>query len=532
MLAYAYSQHIGLSALVSTGNEAIMSLSDVANYFVDDEATQVIALFVESFRNPVGFREVARRALARGKPIVAFKIGRSEVSAKVAQAHTGSLVGDDRVIDALFRQSGVIRVDSLEDLLITAGTLAQTGVLPGRRLGFQSISGGACDMAADRAEQEGIVFPPFAQPTKQALAELLPVLGSANNPLDTTGAAITNDALYGQVLTVISKDPGLDIFLCGRGLPTRESDIESFAHTAEVLRDAPCPAYLITNTCDTLSESAHRAIEQSHLPYLPGGIYHGFAALGKAMWWSERYREALESAEESESAAPTSAFHEAFSGAWSEHQARALLQQHGIPVVPASLATTVEEACEAARSFGFPVALKIVSPDILHKSDIGGVRLGVRDENEVREASQQIQEAARKLTPQPALEGILVSPMRQGGVELLIGIARDPVWGQVLAVGLGGIWVEVLKDTVLCVLPVSHAEIRAMLDELQGGALLRGARGTKPADIDALVEVIFAISQLAQSLGTNLEALEINPLRVDGTQIEALDALLTWQSPS
>ena len=184
-----------------------------------------------------------------------------------------------------------------------------------------------------------------------------------------------------------------------------------------------------------------------------------------------------------------------------------------------------------ARSCGFPVALKIVSPDILHKSDIGGVRLGLRDEHEVREAYLQIQDAARKITPQPTIEGVLVSPMRHGGVELLIGVARDPVWGQVLAVGLGGIWVEVLKDTALRVLPVSRAEIRAMLDELQGSALLHGARGTKPADIDALVEVIFGISQLSQSLGTDLESFEINPLRVDGTQIEALDALLTWQSP-
>ncbi|HET8846636.1 MAG TPA: CoA-binding protein, partial [Ktedonobacteraceae bacterium] len=335
MLAYAYSQHIGLNALVSTGNEAVMSLSDVANYFVDDEATRAIALFVESFRNPEGFCVVAKRALERGKPIVAFKIGRSEVSARVARAHTGSLVGDDRVIDALFHQYGVIRVDSLEDLLVTAGTLAQTGILPGKRLGFQSISGGACDMAADRAEQEGIVFPPFAEPTRQALAQLLPVLGAANNPLDTTGAALTNDALYGQVLTVISKDPNLDVFVCGQGLPVRDRETASFAHTAEVLREAPCPAYLLNNTSETIPEIAHSAIEQYNLPYLPGGIYHGFAALGRAMEWSARYRATRGIIEEKdEGTIPASLqLPGSSSGAWSEHQTRALLQQQNIPVI-------------------------------------------------------------------------------------------------------------------------------------------------------------------------------------------------------
>lgn len=533
MLAYAYSQHVGLNALVSTGNEAMMSISDVANYFLDDEATRVIALFVESFRNPTGLREVARRALERGKPIVAFKIGRGETSAKVAQAHTGSLVGDDRVVEALFRQSSIIRVDSLEDLLITAGTLAQTGVLPGKRLGFQSISGGACDMAADRAEQEAIVFPPFAEQTKQALANLLPVLGAANNPLDTTGAAITNNALYGQVLTVISKDPNLDVFVCGQGLPASEREVEGFAHTAEILRNAPCPAYLLNNTCDTIPEIAHLAIEQRHLPYLPGGIYHGFAALGKAMWWSERYRRAQENAGEAdESVSFPPVFHGATPDAWSEYRVRALLQKHGIPAIPASLAADAEEAVEAARSYGFPIALKIVSPAILHKSDIGCVRLDLRNENEVREAYQQIYEAAQNVAPSSAVEGVLVSPMRHEGVELLVGVTRDPLWGQVLAVGLGGIWVEVLKDTALRVLPVSRTEIRSMLDELQGNALLRGARGTKAADIDALVEVIFRVSTLAQALGIDLESLEINPLRVDGSHIEALDALLTWQPQS
>jgi succinyl-CoA synthetase beta subunit len=173
--------------------------------------------------------------------------------------------------------------------------------------------------------------------------------------------------------------------------------------------------------------------------------------------------------------------------------------------------------------------LKIASPDILHKSDIGGVRLGLNNEEAVREAFAQIMQAAQAIEPAPRIEGVLISPMRTGGVELLIGITRDANWGQVLTVGLGGIWVEILKDTSLRVLPVSRAEVHTMLTELQGAKLLQGARGAKAVDLDAVVEVIYQIAELAQRLKTNLEALEINPLRVDGSQIEALDAVITWQ---
>ncbi len=209
---------------------------------------------------------------------------------------------------------------------------------------------------------------------------------------------------------------------------------------------------------------------------------------------------------------------------------RAFLAQQDIPVIPARPVTTAEEAVAAAEEVGFPVALKVVSPDILHKSDIGGVQLNLLNAEEVRAAFTQIMAAAHALTPQPQIEGALVSPMRAGGIELLVGVVHDPVWGQVMAVGLGGIWVEILKDTTLRVLPVSRTDVRAMLDELQGSKLLHGARGSKPAAIDALVEVIYRISTLAQALGPALESLEINPLRIDGAQIEALDALITWRS--
>jgi acetate---CoA ligase (ADP-forming) len=535
---YAYMQHIGINALASTGNEAVLSVSELMDYFVEEEATKVIALFVEAIRNPEHFISAARRALEKGKPIVAFKVGRSERSAEVAQAHTGALVGDDRVIDALFRQLGIIRVNSIEELLITAGTLAQTGVLPGNRLGFVALSGGSCDSAADYAEQYGITLPEFSEETKQGLRSLLPALGPAHNPLDTTGAVVNDLLLFERIVTQVGSDPNLDVLVCANSLPSEAQGeyINAFSvklvqHIVTGLRSASHPAFLLDFVSNDVAKHARDAAEQNQWPLLPGGVDRGLQALGKAMWWSERFRRTqagqVAAMREALLAPRVSA---AAMGTWSESQVRPLLEEYGIPVVPARLVTSADQAVEAAREVGYPVALKVASPDIVHKSDIGGVRLNLQHEQEVREAFQQIMQAAGNANPAARLEGVLVSPMRSGGIELLVGIVCDPSWGQVMAVGLGGIWVEILKDTSLRVLPVSREEIRTMLDELQGKAVLRGARGSTAADLDRLVEVIYRASRLAQALGDTLESLEINPLRVAGSEIEALDALMTWRS--
>ncbi len=535
---YAYLQHVGVSALASTGNEAVLSVSELMDYFVEDEATKVIALFVEAIRNPEHFISAARRALSKGKPVVAFKIGRSERSAQVAQAHTGALVGDDRVIDALFRQLGIIRVNSIEELLITAGTLAQTGILPGNRLGFVALSGGSCDSAADYAEQYGIALPEFNEETKQGLRTLLPALGPAHNPLDTTGAVVNDLLLFERIVTQVGSDPNLDVLVCANSLPSEAQGeyINAFSvklvqHIVTGLRSASHPAFLLDFVCNDVAKHAREAVEQNKWPLLPGGVDRGLQALGKAMWWSEQFRRnQAQQATAVQEARPSPEVRRATGGTWSEFQVRPLLEQFGIPVVPALLVNSAEQAVEAARGVNFPVVLKVASPDIVHKSDIGGVRLYLQREQEVREAFQQIMQAANNVSPAPHIEGVLVSPMRSGGIELLVGVVRDPAWGQVMAVGLGGVWVEILKDTSLRVLPVSREDIRTMLDELQGKALLHGARGSMPADLDSLVEVVYRTSMLAQAMGDTLESLEINPLRVAGSQIEALDALITWRS--
>ncbi|SRR5579875_249169 len=535
MLNYAHTQNVGLSMLVSTGNEATVSITDALQYAVEDEATKVIAIFMETIREPERFVQIARTAFRRGKPIVALKAGRSEVTARVALTHTGALTGDDRVIDALLRQLHIVRVNSVEELILTANTFARVGQLPGRRLGIVAISGGACDLAADLAEEAGIELPMFGEQTRADLRGFLPVLGPANNPLDVTGAAMNNQELMGNLLGVVTHDPALDAVLCMMEPPADETPQSRFlmnilAGIGQALERSPIPAFMIPLASNDVRETGRAFFASRGVPFLSGGIRVLIPALGKLVGWTEQYRiaQAREQEQPSEIMSTCPLAVEAV-GSWSEHQARAFLQQHGIPVIPAALATSGDEAVEEARVLGLPVALKVASPDILHKSDIGGVKLGLRTEEEVRRAFAEVMSSAKATVPAARIEGVLVSPMRSGGVELLVGITHDATWGQVLAVGMGGIWVEVLKDSSLRILPVSREDVRAMLAELQGAKLLQGARGSKPANMDALVEIIHRVAGLAWHLKEKLEALEINPLRIDGSQIEALDAVITWR---
>jgi acyl-CoA synthetase (NDP forming) len=255
---------------------------------------------------------------------------------------------------------------------------------------------------------------------------------------------------------------------------------------------------------------------------------HGMTAIGNAVWWHETRRSA--SGEQPGQAAEAALLPVSgeISGEWTETEARALLQAHDIPVVPGLLAMNEQEAVEAARKLGLPVVLKIQSRDILHKSDIGGVLLRLATEDDVRRGFAALLANVRRHRPEARIAGVLVTPMRPEGIELLVGVIRDPVWGQIVTVAPGGIWVEVSGDSSVRVLPVTREDIKKMLSELRGAALLNGSRGRPAADIERLAEVILRVTLLAQRLGDRLEALEINPLLVSGSNIEALDVLITW----
>jgi acyl-CoA synthetase (NDP forming) len=527
ILSFAQARNVGISLLTSMGNEAMVSVTDVLDYLVDDPDTRVIALFLESVRRPEEFARVARRAAAAGKPVVALKIGSSQLASVTARAHTGALVGDDSVIDAAFRQLGVIRVHSLEDLVITAGLLASAPPLAGRRVGVVTPSGGASEIIADRAEQEGLVLPEFAPETVAGLRAILPDFATIQNPLDVTGYVVVDRTLLPRALTIVAADPGIDEVLLLSDLPryTPPEPVESMAFysaVSKLLAESPRPVIVVSNVLTDISEFGRQVQHETDYPHVLGGIEHGMSAIGAAVRWAEAGRVARTPV-----VVPTPRLTAEPTGTWVEHQAAAFLADNGIPVVPSSLAADENSAVAAAERFGYPVVLKAVADDLGHKSDIGGVRLGLASADAVRDAFREVTAMLRAADH----SGIatLVQPQRTGGIELLVGVVRDPSWGLVMAVGLGGVWVEVLRDTAQRLVPVDEAEVRSALAELRGAAVLRGARGGQAADLAEVARVVSRIVGLAASLDDRLESLEVNPLLVRGSEVEVLDALVTWR---
>lgn len=536
VLAVARAGGIGLSSLATMGNEAMISTIDMVDYLAEDENTKVICLFLEEISDPVKFALAAEKADRAGKPIVAVKVGASEIGQAAALAHTGSVAGDDAVVDSVLRQLNIIRVNGIEELLTTGALLAYNRWPAGRRMGIVTASGGACDIICDAASAQGLQVPDFAPETAAAIEPHIPPFATAHNPLDVTGYGLAN-APTGMLtsmdyaLDAVTRDPNLDFVLFGGIYLPDERPADDTAASmiegrldwiAERLASSPIPVIPLGMAGVDLSPYGRELLGKRGIYEVPG-LNTGIQALGHALRWIERRGRVRALTRPAESGAPV-----VQTGPWSEAQARELLAAGGVPVVPGELVNSPEEAVAAAERLGMPVALKICSAQITHKSDIGGVALGLSTSSEVRAAYEKVR-AAGDAVPGAVVDGVLVTPMRSGGVELLAGVMADPVFGPVLAVGLGGVWVEILADTSLRVLPVDAGEVRAMLGELRGLPLLQGARGSQAADLDAVAMAIAALGDTALSLGSALGALEVNPLWVNGDQVEALDVLVVTQ---
>ncbi|MDB5428924.1 MAG: uncharacterized protein JWP35_40 [Caulobacter sp.] len=527
MVRFAQQQDIGLSYAIATGNEAMVDLADLVDFLAGDEATRAIAVFAETIRSPERFAEGALRALVAGKPLAVLKVGRGALSAEVAKAHTGALVGDDRVFDAVCRELGVIRVDSLELLLQTSQLLASTGRLNGKGFAVASISGGACEMTADLGEAAGVRFTRLAAPTLERLGAALPAFGHANNPLDVTGDAMRDPTLFERSLQTMGEDPDVGLLGCIFDLPIGDSDVSPVTkvmleNIARGLAAAPCPTVLIEQTLGNRGVAGAAVIKDLGLPVVIGGIDYAMRAVGHAMQWS---RNAVRPVVPP---APPPAPHVGGRPV-SERQVLDYLGSRGVPVISATVAATRDQAVAAARAVDGPVVLKILSPDIQHKTEAGGLALDLADDAAVAAAFDAIMASVALKVPGARIEGVVVSPMRRGGVELLVGVARDPSWGLVMALGLGGVWVELLNEAALGRLPVTPDQAGELIGQTRAGILLAGYRGAQAADLDAVRKAIAAIGDAALALGPDLMSLEVNPLWVSGGAVECLDALAIWK---
>jgi acyl-CoA synthetase (NDP forming) len=532
VLTAALGRGIGVSLLVSTGNEATTSATDVMRYLIADDQTRVVASFLESVRDPDEFREVAELALEAGKPLIVLKVGRSEIGARVAQAHTGALADDDHVVSAAFKQLGVIQVDSLEEMVATAGYLGHHPGVRGRRVAAVTASGGVCDLIADQCATEGLELPEFPPETIGELGRMLPEFSTPHNPLDVTGYIIVDPTISGQALrTVTDRVEGCyDIVLYQMGIPTTEPpDPSIFERRLDMVvttrRQMPVPLVLLGVMSSDLHPFARRVLGD-HDVYVLDGIALGTRAIGHGARYQER-RDAWLARTEPPAVPPTPRPAGAL-GVWPEHRVRDLLTSADVPQLPARVARTPKEATEFAADLGGRIVLKAVSDELVHKSDAGGVLLDV-DPASAASAYESLMCDVVSSRPDINVDGVLVTPYRPGGLELLVGVVTDPAWGKVLSLGLGGIWVEIFDDVAMRLLPVTEADVLGMLGSLRAAPLLHGARGSTPVDLDAVSAVVVRIARLAESLGGALHTLEINPLRVEGDAVEVLDGLIVWQ---
>ena len=525
----AQNRAIGLSHLISSGNEAMLDANDFIDHLLDDPHTRVVGALLEGIRDPLRFLAVAERALRLGKPLVVLKVGASPAGARSAGAHTGALAIEDRVIDAVFRQKGVIRVQSLEELVETCGLLAAPRLPEGRRVAMLTASGGACGVLADLAQGTRLEIPDFGPDTKAALKEVLPVFGTPQNPLDTTGLIVLDMSLLPRSLEAIGADPSFDSALVVWD-PPRDAGLNAertesrLAAVADAVRSSPVPAYLTAYVAGELTPFGREAVIR-HRVHFANGMELAVKALDAAVGYVENRRRLLIKGSQVRAASGDTL---SGSGPLSELNSLRLLGRHGIPVPVERVAQSPLEAARLAREAGFPVVLKVSSPDIQHKTEAGGVRLQVLTPEEAATAYREILASVEAYSPGARVEGVMVLRQVFPVAELIAGIAIDPQFGPMLLVGLGGIFVEVLRDFSLRMPPIDFDDAVDMLSELRGRAILEGARGTPRADLHAAAACLVRLGLLAVQHQDRLEAVDLNPLFVlpDGEGVVAGDALV------
>lgn len=518
---------IGYSYVVTTGNEADLDATDFMRYYVEDDETRVIGCFIEQFRDAEKLKRVAAMAADAGKPLVVLKIGRSEGGQRAARAHTGSLVGSDGVIDAVMRKEGIIRVDNLDEMIETLAVFHTRKMPKGDGLGTIFVSGGAGGLISDLSQDLGINLPALAPDTASRLHDIIPAYGTVGNPLDTTGQVAQQPEIMAGVLEAMAEDPNISTVVYGQAYPNLV-DLDS--PVGRVMKEIPGrypdKVFLILSLVAGKMQEGFRADEPpveptatwDGIPFLQGAE-NGLRAIRSLNRYADyqRRRATAPAARTGESAVAEQAramVRAAGGHPLVEREAKALLTLYDIPVTGERLATSADEAVAAAREIGYPVVLKIESPDIAHKTEAGGVLLGVDGDDAVRDGYATILASAQAYDANARISGVLVQEMVHGGREVILGMTQDPTFGPAVAVGLGGIFVEILKDVVLGAPPLTVDEGRQMLGRLRGRAILEGARGAAPADLDAVARIIEKFSQLCLDLRDDVSEIDINPLLV------------------
>jgi acetate---CoA ligase (ADP-forming) len=519
---------MGFSHLVSSGNEAVLTSGDYLRYLATVPATKVLGVFLEGIKEPARFVDAAAAARRAGKPIVALKTGRSAQGQAASLAHTGSLAGSSAVHDALFRQNGVIQCADLDEWIEAIEIFRYARPPASRGIGLIGVSGGENALVLDHAAELGLSVPPLSEEGRRRLSEFLPWFARLENPIDPTGAAIQDPSLYRKCLEVLAGEPHIGIVAVSQDCPAA-FDLIAAQATAEVARrSGKCFVYF-NNFSGPFRPEVQAVLREAGVPYLQG-LRESLKAIKALIAYH------LDAPRAPVSRSRTDAARQAEARAIladcgrlvTEDKAKRLIALYGLPVVGEQLVHDAGQAARAAERLGYPAVAKIVSPDIAHKAQSGGVRLGLRSAAEAGEAFTSIMASITAKQPDARIDGVLVQPMVAGGIETIMGLKRDPQFGMTILFGLGGIFVETLRQVAVRLLPIGKADALEMIEDVPALKPILAKDGNVEAAVSALTALLLRLSDLGTELDGDIEELDLNPVILEPATARAtvVDALI------
>ncbi|MBC8320727.1 MAG: acetate--CoA ligase family protein [Bacteroidetes bacterium] len=535
IFSLAQESGVGFSYVASTGNEVDLHTLDFMEFMLEDNDTTMVISYLEGIKNGKQFMRLADRALKLGKPIVALKVGRSEVGQKAASSHTASLTGSDAVVDAFFKQKGIIRVNDIENMIDIAALMQRIPELPkGDGIGLITTSGGGGILMADEAADMGLNIPELDEKTTNAIREVIPAYGSALNPVDVTAQVINEADDFMKVLQVMLDNADIDALVIVITQIAGESGKQMARDIVKISKQTSKPITVAWTTGDNLVGEHLKILSDGGVQYYKSPV-RAVRAMGVLMKYAtfrkeyQSHPKHVVSDDKSKKLRDSAiALCKNAKKSLTEHQGKELLDLYGIRITNEDVAISKENAVDIAQEIGYPVVMKIDSPDILHKTEAGGLKLNIQTDKAVEEVYDEIMENARNYNPNAQLSGVLIQEMVKGGTEVIVGLNNDPQFGPTIMFGLGGIFVEILKDVSLRVAPVNYEEAIKMIQEIKGFKILEGARGQSKYDINAIADVLVKVSRMAIELEDVVAELDINPLIVmpEGQGIRVADALI------
>jgi acetyltransferase len=524
---------IGLNYLVSIGNQAVVDMADYIDFMAEDEATSVIALIMEGAKDGRRFRAAVERA-ARIKPVVVLKLGRSVFGQAATLAHTGTLAGKHEAFAALFMQAGVALVESIDELVETAALFALAPLPAGDRVCMLTVSGGATSLIGDLGDRAGINFPPISPATNRSFERILGVERMFGNPVDTVGMPrLRKDDNMTAIVETLLADDGIDIIglVLGMRLEGAESHQALVDDLARALPQAKKPLMVVSFMSNSLT-ALWRDYARTHKLPLVEDLERGMKAVRHLVDYGIARRRFADQPQVPSAVVRRAGPALAGGLTLTEAESKKILAQAGLPVTKELLAHSPEEAVALFAEIGGKVALKIQSPDIPHKSDVGGVYLGARTASEVEKATRQVLDNAKKACPNAVIDGVLVQEMVEDGAEFILGMSYDEQFGPLIVCGAGGVTVEVFKDAAVRLPPLTAGEVRDMLGGLKAAKFFEGFRGAAPRDVEALVDCVVRFAAFVAASDGEFAAIDLNPVFVcsRGHGVRIADALIVTRN--